>query len=41
MKYYGKIGYGATEETRPGVYEERITEREYYGEVSRNVSNVV
>lgn len=37
MKYYGTIGYGETAEARPGVYEERIEEREYYGDVTRNV----
>lgn len=37
MRFYGTIGYGATEETAPGVYEERITERRYYGDVTRNV----
>ena len=37
MKYCGKIGYGATTEVRPGVYEERIEEREYYGDVTRNM----
>ena len=36
-KYFGKIGYGVTEETRPGVFEPRITEREYYGDIVRNV----
>ena len=36
-KYFGKIGYGMTEEVSPGVYEERINERTYYGDVSRNV----
>lgn len=36
-KYYGKIGYAVTEETRPGVWEEKITERTYYGDVLRNV----
>lgn len=35
-KYFGKIGYGVTEESRPGVYEPRITEREYYGDIVRN-----
>lgn len=34
-KYFGKIGFGLTVETSPGVWEERITEREYYGDVSR------
>lgn len=35
-KFYGKIGYGVTEETSPGVWEEFITEKSYYGEVIRN-----
>lgn len=35
-KFYGKIGYGVTEETRPGVHEEQITERSYYGDLIRN-----
>lgn len=35
-KYFGKIGYGVTEETRPGVHELRILEKEYYGEIVRN-----
>ena len=35
-KYFGKIGYGVTEETRPGVYEQKIVEKEYYGDIVRN-----
>lgn len=35
-KFYGKIGYAITEETTPGVWEERIIERVYYGDVTRN-----
>ena len=35
-KYFGKIGYGVTEETRPGVYEPQIVEKEYYGDIVRN-----
>lgn len=35
-KWYGKIGYAATVVTKPGVWEEEITERMYYGEVNRN-----
>ncbi len=34
-KYFGKIAYGVTEETAPDVYTERITEREYFGDVQR------
>lgn len=35
-KYYGVIGYAVTAETSPGVWEEQITERSYYGDVVRN-----
>ena len=36
-KYYGQIGYSETIETRPGVHTEVITERNYYGDVIRNI----
>lgn len=35
-KFYGKIGYAETVETSPGVWEEQIIERKYYGELIRN-----
>lgn len=35
-KFYGPIGYAVTEETAPGVWDEKITERMYYGELIRN-----
>lgn len=35
MKFHGKVGYGSTVETSPGVHEEVIVEREYYGDVTR------
>lgn len=35
-RWYGVIGFGTPMETSPGVYEEQITERSYYGEVVRN-----
>ena len=35
-KFHGKIGYGETTETAPGVHEEVITERLYYGDVVQN-----
>lgn len=38
MKFYGKIGYVDTAETKPGVYEEVVTERDYYGDVTRKIS---
>lgn len=35
-KFYGKIGYGETVETSPGVWEDIIVERSYFGDVVRN-----
>lgn len=35
-KWYGKIGYAETVETEPGVWDEEITERAYYGDTFRN-----
>ena len=35
-KWFGKIGYAKTIETKPGVWKEQITEREYYGDLLRN-----
>jgi hypothetical protein len=35
-KFYGPIGYAILEESAPGVWEERIVEHSYYGDVIRN-----
>lgn len=35
-KFFGKIGYGVTKETRPGVWKPQIIEREYFGDLVRN-----
>lgn len=35
-KWYGAVGYGSPEEISPGVYEDKITERKYSGDVIRN-----
>lgn len=35
-KFFGKIGYAETQQTSPGVWEEEITEREYFGDLIRN-----
>lgn len=35
-KVFVKIGYAETSETAPGVWEEKITERGYYGDLNRN-----
>ena len=37
-KFYGPIGYAETVEVNPGVYIDRIVERNYYGELVRNSS---
>lgn len=34
-KFYGNIGYSVTEETSPGVYEERYVDRKYRGDITR------
>ncbi len=38
MKFYGPIGFTVSEETRPGVWQQKITERNYYGELSKQVN---
>jgi len=35
-KFFGKIGYGVTEETAPGVWTDVIVEKHYMGDVIRN-----
>lgn len=35
-KFYGAIGYAVTEETKPGVWTEKIVEHVYYGDLTRN-----
>jgi hypothetical protein len=36
-KWHGKIGYAKTVETNPGVWEETTIEREYGGDLIRNI----
>lgn len=35
-KWYGLIGFGVTEETDPGLWEETIEEKNYYGDLLSN-----
>ena len=35
-KWFGKIGYAETVEMAPGIWEEKITEHEYFGDLLRN-----
>lgn len=36
MRYYGNVGYGNSVEMSPGVWEDQIVIRPYYGDVVRN-----
>lgn len=36
MKWYGIIGFSDTIETEPGIWEESVIERHYYGDVISN-----
>ena len=36
-RYCGKIGFSISKETAPGIYEDDITERTYYGDVVRDL----
>ena len=35
-RFFGKVGYGESVETAPGVWVDQIVEYEYYGDVVRN-----
>lgn len=35
-KWYGEVGFAETVETKPGVWVEQITKRNYYGDVTRD-----
>ena len=35
-KFYGKIGYFTTTETKPGVWTKQVIEKNYYGDVIRD-----
>ena len=39
-KFYGEVGYADTVEAAPGVWREQITERNYFGDVLRNISKM-
>ena len=36
-RYCGKIGFSISKETAPGIYEDDITERTYYGDVVKDL----
>lgn len=35
MRFFGKVGFAITEETSPGVWEDTIQERSYYGNAEK------
>lgn len=37
MKFYGKIGFGETVEKDDGIWVDTIIEKDYYGDVLKNV----
>lgn len=39
-KFYGKIGYAETVETEPGIWEEQVTDRLYFGDLLSNFRNL-
>lgn len=39
-KFYGVIGYSVTEETKPDVWVEKVTERPYFGDITRDTRRV-
>lgn len=39
-KWHGKIGFAESVETEPGVWSDQITEREYYGDLNKNIYNM-
>ena len=36
-RFYGKVGFSISTEVKPGVWEDVVTERHYYGGVIRNL----
>lgn len=36
-RYFGKVGYGTSVETKPGIWEDVIVEKTYSGDVFRNI----
>lgn len=39
-RFFGRIGYGDTVETSPGVWVDQIVEYSYYGDVLRNARSL-
>jgi len=41
MRFSGAVGYASSEETAPGVWQDVITEKSYFGDVIRDSSRLV
>lgn len=39
-KFYGEVGFAETTETAPGVFSEDITEKLYFGDVTKNTRHL-
>jgi hypothetical protein len=39
-RFFGRIGYGNSVETTPGVFVDEIVEYSYYGDIIRNARNL-
>lgn len=39
-RFYGRVGYGESVETSPGIWVDEIIEHSYYGDVIRNARNL-
>ena len=39
-RFFGRVGYGESVETAPGVWMDEIVEHSYYGDVIRNARNL-
>ena len=39
-RFFGRVGYGETVETAPGVHVDEIVERSYFGDVIRDARNL-
>lgn len=40
-KFYGDVGYGVNQETAPGVWQDVLVEKSYYGDVLNNGRRLV
>lgn len=38
-KFYGTVGFGHSEEVKPGRFEDIVVEKNYYGDILRNARN--